>query len=75
MAYTWCQVPIVYRLVERGPPAMTVTRDDGSSQTLAAPSLPAALSAELFGRSGRIRHLSLDLPRDLLLRSDDPGSG
>jgi hypothetical protein len=74
MAYTWCQVPIVYRLVERGPPALTVTRDDGSSQTLAAPSLPPALSAELFGRSGRIRHLSLDLPRDLLLRSDSPGS-
>ena len=32
--------------------------------------LPADLSAELFSRSGRIRRLSLDLPRDLLLRSD-----
>ena len=32
--------------------------------------LPADLSAELFSRSGRIRRrLSLDLPRDLLLRS------
>ena len=30
---------------------------------------PADLSAELFSRSGRIRRLSLDLPRDLLLRS------
>jgi hypothetical protein len=73
MAYTWCQVPIVYRLVDGGPPVMMVTRDDGSSQTLATPALPAALSAELFGRSGRIRQLSLDLPRNLLLRSDNPG--
>jgi len=69
LAFSWCQVPIVYHLVERGPPTVTVTRDDGSSQTLAAPSLPADLSAELFSRSGRIRRLSLDLPRDLLLRS------
>jgi hypothetical protein len=70
LAFTWCQVPIVYRLVDRGPPAMTVTREDGSSQTLAAVALPAELSAEIFQRSGRLRRLSLDLPRDLLLRSD-----
>jgi hypothetical protein len=75
MAYTWCQVPIVYHLVDGGSPSMTVTRDDGASQTLTTPSLPAALSAELFGRSGRIRRLSLDLPRDWLLRSDKPGGG
>jgi hypothetical protein len=49
---------------------MTVTREDGSSQTLAELSLPAALSAEIFRRNGSIRRLSLDLPRDLLLRSD-----
>ena len=70
LAFTWCQVPIVYRLVDRGPPAMTVTRGDGSSLALTVPSLPAELSAEIFWRSGRIRRLSLDLPRDLLLRSD-----
>jgi len=74
LAFTWCQVPVVYRLVDRGPPTLAVTRDDGSSQTLAAPSLPAGLSAEIFRRSGRIRRLSLDLPRDLLLRSDSAAS-
>jgi hypothetical protein len=70
LAFTWCQVPIVYHLVDRSAPSMTVTREDGSSQTLAALSLPAELSAELFRRSGRIRHVSIDLPRNLLLRSD-----
>jgi hypothetical protein len=74
LAFTWCQVPIVYRLVDRGPPAMTVDRGDGSSLALAAPTLPAELSAEIFRRSGHIRRLSLDLPRDLLLRSDSAAS-
>jgi hypothetical protein len=71
LAFTWCQVPVVYRLVDRGPPAMTVVRDDGTSQTLAALSLPADLSGEIFRRSGHVRRLSLDLPRDLLLRCDN----
>jgi len=70
LAFTWCQVPIVYHLVDRSQPSMTVTGEDGSTQTLTALSLPAELSAELFQRSGRIRRLSIDLPRDLLLRSD-----
>jgi hypothetical protein len=73
LAFTWCQVPVVYRLADRGPPAMTVTCEDGSSQTLAVLSLPAELGAEIFRRSGRIRCLLLDLPRDLLLRSDSAG--
>jgi hypothetical protein len=71
LAFTWCQVPIVYRLIDRGPPAMTVVLDDGSSRTFAALSLPADVSGELFRRSGRVRSLSLDLPCDLLLRSDN----
>jgi hypothetical protein len=66
LAFTWCQVPVVYRLVDGGVPAMTVLHQDGSSQSLAALSLPADLSAEIFRRSGRIRRLSLDLPRELL---------
>jgi hypothetical protein len=69
LAFTWCQVPIVYRLVDAGAPAIRITREDGTSQEFAASSLPADLSAELFARSGRIRCLSLDVPRDLLLSS------
>ena len=71
LAFTWCQVPIVYRLVDHGPPALTVILEDGSSQMLPAPALPEELSAEIFRRSGRIRRLSLDLPRGNLLRADN----
>jgi hypothetical protein len=70
LAFTWCQVPVVYRLVDRGLPALTVVHEDGSSQTCNALTLPAALGDEVFRRSGSVRQLSLDLPRDLLLRSD-----
>ena len=74
LAFTWCQVPIVYRLVDSGPPAMTVTREDGSSQTLVTLALPAELSEEIFRRDGRVRGLSLALPRNLLLRLDGAAS-
>ena len=67
LAFTWCQVPIVYRLVDDGPPQLTVVLEDGSSQTLPELSLPLDLSAELYRRSGHVRSLSLDVPRELLL--------
>jgi hypothetical protein len=70
LAFTWCQVPMVYRLVDCGPPALTVVREDGTSQTFTALTLPAALGDEVFRRSGNVRQLWLDLPRDQLLRSD-----
>jgi hypothetical protein len=67
LAYTWCQVPIVYRLRSEGRPALAVTLRDGSIETLPQMSLPADLSAELFRRSGRVRQISLDLPPGMLL--------
>jgi len=70
LAFTWCQTPVVYRLVDHGPPAMMIACADGSLHTLAALSLPVELGRELFRRSGHVRRLSVDLPRDLLLRSD-----
>jgi hypothetical protein len=67
LAYTWCQVPIVYRLSGEDRPVLAVTMRDGSTRTLPHMSLPADLSAELFRRSGLIRRISLDLPTGLLL--------
>jgi len=67
LAYTWCQVPIVYRLCGVGGPSLSVTREDGSSTTLPELSLPEDLSSEIFRRSGRIRQISVELPAGLLL--------
>jgi hypothetical protein len=67
LAFTWCQVPIVYRLRDGGGPTLAITLRDGSIQTLPQLSLPAALSSGLFQRNGDIRQISLDLPLDALL--------
>jgi len=69
LAFTWCQVPIVYRLRGQGRPLLAITRQDGSTETMPQLSLPAELSAELFRRSGQIRQISLDLPQEALLET------
>jgi hypothetical protein len=67
LAYTWCQVPIVYRLRAEGSPALAIVLHDGSIQNLPKLCLPAPWSSELFKRSGRIRQILLDFPREALL--------
>ena len=67
LAFTWCQVPVVYHLRGEGRPSLTITLEDGGSQTLSQLSLPAELSSELFRRSGCIRQVSLAFPQEALL--------
>ena len=67
LAYTWCQVPIVYQLVQEDSPALTITWKDGSIEKLSAMSLSVEQSSELFRRSGRIRQISARFPRRSLL--------
>ncbi len=66
LAFTWCQVPFVYRLEESAEPAVTVILDDGSRRTLTGLTLTTELSAELFSRSGRIRQVELVVRRSQL---------
>ena len=66
LAFTWCQVPFVYRLDDSAETAMTVTLDDGSDVTPIGLTLPTELSAELFLRSGRIRQVELVMRRSQL---------
>jgi hypothetical protein len=66
LAFTWCQVPFVYRLDDSAEPAVTVTLDDGSDLTPNGLTLPTELSAELFQRSGRIRRIELVVKRSQL---------
>ncbi len=65
LAFSWCQVPVVYKL--GGSPELVITRDDGTSQTLANLQLPASDSNELFRRTGRIRHIAVTLETGALL--------
>ena len=59
LAFTWCQVLLVYSLNDNAEPSITLTHGDGSQQMLPGPVLPADQSIEIFRRSGRIRRLDL----------------
>ena len=65
LAFTWCQVPVVYRLRD-GLPALTISWKDGSTEVLPALSLPSEPSSGLFRRSGQIRQLSVEFPAQAL---------
>jgi hypothetical protein len=63
LAFTWCQVPLVYHLDESAEPAVSVTWDNGERQTLALLALPAETAEHLFRRNGQIRKIELVLHR------------
>ncbi|MFO7655095.1 MAG: hypothetical protein R6X25_14950 [Candidatus Krumholzibacteriia bacterium] len=66
LAFTLCQVPVIYSLVGTGK-RLLVTFADGSVTEQPGDVLDARLSAELFSRSGRIRLIRLELARDAVL--------
>ena len=70
LAFTWCQVPIVYRLVEGIATGLVVEFDDGGHADLPDSTLPADLSADLFARNGRVRRLTATLDSTALFADD-----
>ncbi|MDH3612774.1 MAG: hypothetical protein OES10_05775 [Gammaproteobacteria bacterium] len=66
LVFTWCQVPVTYKLDDDAEPSLTVIRDDGTEQTLTQLALPAEESSELFERSGRIRQLTITFRTNML---------
>jgi len=61
LAFTWCQVPVIYSLDDGRKPSLTITRDDGTEETTHDLALSAADSVSVFERSGRIRSLHVTL--------------
>jgi len=66
LGFTWCQVPVIYRLVEGAKPSITVVRDNGDEQTGSILELSADDSTAIFERSGRIRQLVITFGKELL---------
>ena len=66
LAFTWCQVPVIYRLDDAQPPSLTLLHRDGSRYSSSQTTLSAQSSTELFRRSGAIRRLELSFPRAVL---------
>ena len=59
LAFTWCQVPIVYQLVDSGEPRLRISCDDDTTVTVDHCKLTQDQSSEIFRRTGRIRKLEL----------------
>jgi hypothetical protein len=66
LAFTWCQVPLVYQLDEAANPEVSVLWDDGKHQVLSELALPQGIAAEIFQRTGRVRQIRLSLNARLL---------
>ena len=66
LAFTWCQVPVVYRLEDGTDASLTVTLDDGSQRSFSELALPADESRALFERTGRVRQLTVTFGQDRL---------
>ena len=66
LAYTWCQVPLVYQLRQSAAPSVTVHWHNGEQTVLPTLQLPQEIASELFQRTGNIGRIELVLGRDLL---------
>ncbi len=66
LAFSWCQVPLVYQLKDGMESGLSITWEDGSQQNVDSLILPAEYSVELFKRSGQIRQLTLTLNNEVL---------
>ncbi len=66
LAFTWCQVPVVYRLNSDASAALTIKRADGSADELQHHALEQDLARHLFSRNGEIRQITVHLNREQL---------
>jgi hypothetical protein len=67
LAFTWCQVPVIYRLVEEAETNIVLSLDSGEARSSTDLSLPGDMSAELLDRSGRVRRVEVSFPASMLL--------
>ncbi len=66
LAFTWCQVPMVYRLDDDNDAALVITGCDGEQRSMDRLELSGEDSAHLFQRSGRIRQVTVSLTTKML---------
>jgi hypothetical protein len=74
LAFTWCQVPIVYTLSDDlAACAVTCSDADGSRRTVQGIVLPGSDSRSLFRRDGRLRRIDVTVHRQALFANRSPG--
>jgi len=66
LAFTFCQVPVIYEPVaDQG--WIHVTFADGSMTALSETAIDAEVSAEIFARTGRVERIRVGVPEDKIL--------
>nr|WP_136251602.1 hypothetical protein [Ningiella ruwaisensis] len=71
LAFTWCQVPIVYELSnEVSAMSVKVTLLNGDTVNCEHARLSQSLSQDLFSRNGKIATIKLTLPHDVLFKDN-----
>ena len=63
MAFTYCQVPVVYQISEE--PWIAVTSDDSETRSEGG-SLDGGLSRAVFDRLGTVTRIDVGIPRSTL---------
>jgi len=66
LAFTWCQVPIVYVLSHEETPQMKLEMQDGSTRSFDQLHLPSGECLSLFQRTGEIRKITIKLNEHML---------
>lgn len=66
LAFTWCQVPVIYTLNGDGEAGVDILRRDGSVQNLGGLDLTPQQSEELFQRNGSISQLTVTITPNML---------
>jgi hypothetical protein len=67
LAFTCCQVPVVYRLIGKGTPSIRITEASGNVIPVTGVTLDAARSARLFDRAGAFTRIEVEVPEASVL--------
>jgi hypothetical protein len=66
LAFTWCQVPVIYSISNNDDALMTIYSEDGEKHTMMANELDQEFSQMLFARSGGIVRIDVSIGRSRL---------
>ena len=67
LAFSWCQVPVLYVLDDQAAGGVTVTLKDGSTESSADAALSREQSKHLFYRDGEICQITVTISPDMIL--------
>jgi hypothetical protein len=68
LAYTWCQVPIIYTLESGSDSKLSLTMADETQHDLRTLSIPESISSELFKRTGNVKQIELTISPEKLFQ-------